>query len=170
MNRFQELYSADLAAYPDGKIPGWNRRFHYYLRKLQTCGSPLLKKWYHLCFRLVSDRHRMEISHGAAIGKGFCLADPFTVTVNSNAVIGDYVTFGKNVTIGKQNRGELQGAPVVGDHVVIGDNAVVVGRIRIGDHAVIAPNAYVNRDVPESIRVSGNPAVITQPAGGEKDE
>jgi len=164
MSRFQELYSADLAAYPDEKIPGWNRRFHYYLRKVQTCGNRLLKTWYHFCFRLVSDEHRMEISHGASIGGGFCLKDPYTVTINSNAVIGENVTFGKNVTIGKQNRGKFQGTPVIGDHVEIGDNAVIVGRITIGSRANIAPNAYVNRDVPEYAQVSGNPCVIIRPS------
>ena len=143
---FRELYDADLSRYPQ-KVPGWNRKFHYYLRKVQTCRNRFLKVWYHICFRIVSDRHRMEISYGASIGKGFCLTDPFTVTVNSNAVIGENVTFGKNVTIGKQNRGERAGVPTIGNRVVVGDNAVIVGKIRIGDDVQIAPNAYINRDL-----------------------
>lgn len=158
MNRFQELYNADISRYPDGKVPGWNRRFHYFLRKIQTEQNRVLKAWYHLCFRIVSDRQRMEISHGAEIGKGLYLSDPFTVTINSNAVLGENVTLGKNVTIGKQNRGKLAGTPVIGNGVQIGDNAVIVGAIRIGEDAVIAANAYVNRDVPDGAHVSGNPA------------
>lgn len=162
MNTFQALYDADLARYPDGKEQNWVRQFHYYLRKSQTCRNRLLKIWYHLCFRIVSDQHRMEISLGASIGKGFCLMDPFTVTVNSNSVIGENVTFGKNVTIGKQNRGERAGTPVIGDRVIIADNAVIVGKIRIGNDVSIAPNSYVNRDVPDGVRVEGNPGVIIQ--------
>ena len=148
MSGFRELYEADLAAYGSSRIPLWTRCFHYYLRKTQTCRNKVLKTWYHLCFRIVSRKHRMEISYGAAIGKGFCLPVPFTLTVNSRAVIGEYVTMGKNVTIGKQNRGALEGVPTIGNRVMIGDNAVIVGKITIGDNAVILPNAYVNRDVP----------------------
>ena len=160
MNRFQQLYTSDLERYE--KIPVWNRLYHYYLRKTQTSGNPLLKTWYHLCFRLIGDLHRMEISYGAKIGKGLFLADPFTVTINSNAVLGENVSLGKNVTIGKQNRGERAGSPVIGDGAVIGDNAVIAGRITIGNHVTIAANAYVNRDVPDNMDISGNPAVMRE--------
>jgi serine O-acetyltransferase len=155
---FQELYQGDLTRYPGDRIPRWNRLFHYFLRRLQTCGSRLLKPWYHLCYRIVSEKHCMEISYGASIGKGFCLEDPYTVTVNSNAVIGENVTFGRNVTIGKQNRGEYQGSPVIGDRVTVGDNAVIVGKIKIGNDVRIAANSYVNRDVPAGTTAVGNPA------------
>ena len=102
----------------------------------------------------------MEISHGAAIGKGFYLKDPFTVTINSNSVIGENAMLGRNVTIGKQNRGKYEGSPVIGDRVEIGDNAVIVGKIKIGNDVRIAADAYVNRDVPAGVTVSGNPFVI----------
>ena len=158
MSTFRELYEADLARYGD-EIPGWNRRFHFFLRKTQTCRSRLMKSFYHLCFRLVSDRHRMELSHKAKIGKGFCLSDPFSVTVNSNAVIGEDVTFGKNVTVGKQNRGKYAGSPTIGNRVEALDNAVIVGRITVGDDVRIAANTYVNRDVPAGALIAGNPFV-----------
>lgn len=160
MSSFSELYNADLARYPEGKTPRWNRRFHYYLRRAGTCRNRLLRIWYHFCFRIVSDRHRMEISRDAVIGKGFCLTDPFTITVNSNAVIGENVTFGKNVTVGKQNRGVYAGTPVIGDRVTVGDNAVIVGKIRIGNDVFIAPNSYVNRDIPDGACAAGNPGII----------
>lgn len=156
MSSFQELYEADLAAYGSGRIPFWTRCFHYYLRRVQTCSNRFLRGWYHLRFRAVSRQHRMELSHKAVIGKGLCLRAPFTLTVNSGALIGEYVTLGKNVTIGKQNRGEREGVPTIGDRVIIGDNAVIVGKITIGNDAVIAPNAYVNRDVPAGSEVSGS--------------
>lgn len=158
MSIFRELYEADLARY-GGAVPAWNRCFHFFLRKTQTSRSRLMKGVYHLCFRLVSDRHRMEISHGAKIGKGFCLRDPFLITVNSNAVIGENVTFGRNVTIGKQNRGGYAGSPTIGDRVEAGDNAVIVGRITVGDDVRIAADTYVNRDVPAGASIAGNPFV-----------
>ena len=160
MNKFREFYSADLARYQ--QVSFWIRCFHLFLRKTQTCGNPLLKGLYHFCFRVISDQHRMEVSYGAKIGKGLCLRDPFTVTINSNAVMGENNTLGKNVTIGKQNRGKLAGSPTIGDDVWIGDNAVIAGKIMIGNHVRIAENAYVNRDVPDNTDVFGNPAVIRE--------
>ncbi len=161
MSTFRELYEADLARY-NGEVPAWNRWFHFFLRKTQTCRSHLMKGFYHLCFRLVSERHRMEISHGAKIGKGFCLSDPFLVTVNSNAVIGENVTFGKNVTVGKQNRGKYGGSPTIGNRVEALENAVIVGRITVGDDVRIAANTYVNRDVPAGVSIAGNPFVCIE--------
>ena len=158
MSTFRELYEADLARY-GSEVPAWIRCFHFFLRKTQTSRNRLMKGFYHLCFRLVSDRHRMEISHGAKIGKGFCLSDPFLVTVNSNAVIGEDVTFGKNVTVGKQNRGKYAGSPMIGNRVEALDNVVIVGGITVGDDVRIAANTYVNRDVPAGASIAGNPFV-----------
>ena len=157
MNSFRELYEADMARYPEGKASEWLRRYHYYLRKTQTASNRILKRWYHFCFRLTGDQHRMEISYNAAIGKGFCMTYPFTITINSNAVIGENVTFGKNVTVGKQNRGDHAGTPIIGDRVIVGDNAVIVGKIKIGNDVEIAANSYINRDIPDHTKVEGNP-------------
>lgn len=88
------------------------------------------------------------------------MKDPYFITVNSNSVIGENVTLEKNVTIGKQNRGRYAGCPVIGDRVEIGENSVVVGRIRIGNDVKIAPDSYVNRDVPDGAYAAGNPFEI----------
>jgi len=159
VSNFQELYEADLCRYT-GKTAGWIRCFHFFLRKTQTCRSKILKPFYNLGFRIISAGHCMELSHAAVIGKGFFLRDPYLITINSNSVLGENVTLGKNVTIGKQNRGKYEGSPVIGDRVEIGENAVVVGKIRIGDDVMIASDSYVNRDVPDGAFVSGNPFVI----------
>ena len=164
MSPFRSLYESDIARY-EGDVPLWNRQFHYYLRRLQTCRSRILRLWHHIRFRALSESHRMEISAGAAIGKGFCLTDPYAVTINSNAVIGEDVTLGRNVTIGKQNRGKREGTPVIGDRVTIGHNAVIVGKITIGNDVTIAPNAYVNRDIPDGSDVIGNPCIIREREG-----
>ena len=157
LHRFETLYQRDLGRYTPGEVTGWTRLFHYFLRKTQTSGSRLKKTWYHFWFRFISDRHRMEISSGTKIGKGLCLPRPYTITINSNAILGENVTLGKNVTIGKQNRGERAGTPIIGNRVSIGDNAVIVGKITIGDDVLIASNTYINRDVPAGTSASGNP-------------
>ncbi len=156
MSGFRELYDADLAAYGEGRVPLWTRCFHYCLRKCHTCRNGFAKGWYHFWFRFFSRKHRMELSRKAVIGKGLCLPDPYTLTVNSNVKIGDYVTLGRNVTLGKQNRGTLEGSPSIGNRVTIGANAVIVGKITVGDDAVIPPNAYINRDVPAGPGAAGD--------------
>ena len=65
------------------------------------------------------------------------------------------------MTIAQANRGKNEGAPVIGDEVWIGPNAVLVGKISIGNNVLIAPNAYVTFDVPDHSVVIGNPATIS---------
>lgn len=113
-------------------------------------------------------RYRVEHKYGvnfglkrlAKIGRGLYLGHPFCIDVNAEAVIGDNCNIGKCVTIGKENRGKRQGAPIVGDYVWIGAGAVIVGKIAIGSNVLIAPNAYVNFDVPADSIVFGNPGKI----------
>ena len=66
----------------------------------------------------------------------------------------------KGCTLGRENRGIREGAPVLGDNVWIGTNSVVVGKVYIGNDVLIAPNAYVNFDVPDHSIVLGNPGRI----------
>lgn len=82
------------------------------------------------------------------------------ISVNPNAIIGNNCNLNKGVTIGAENRGPRKGAPVLGNHVWVGANATVVGRITIGDDVLIAANSFVNMDVPEHSLVIGNPAVV----------
>lgn len=56
--------------------------------------------------------------------------------------------------------GGRRGAPVIGNEVWIGINAVIVGKVTIGDDVLIAPNSYVNCDVPSHSIVFGNPCII----------
>lgn len=94
------------------------------------------------------------------IGKGLYLGHPYNITVGGGVKIGNNVNLSKGCTLGMENRGNRRGVPVIGNHVVIGINATVVGRITIGDDVFIAPNSFVNFDVPDHSVVVGNPGVI----------
>lgn len=94
------------------------------------------------------------------IGQGLYVGHAFNITVNPDAVIGKNCNIHKGVTIGQENRGKRKGTPTIGDHVWIGVNASIVGKIFIGDNVLIAPNSYVNFDVPSDSVVIGNPAKI----------
>lgn len=63
-------------------------------------------------------------------------------------------------SLDKRIGGGKQGAPIIGNEVWIGINAVIVGHVKIGDDVLIAPNSYVNCDVPSHSIVFGNPCII----------
>ncbi len=107
-----------------------------------------------------SKRYGLEISTEAEIGDGVYLGHAYNITVNGEAIIGKNVNLHKGCTIGKENRGRRQGAPIIGDCVSIGINASVVGNVKIGHDVMIAPNSFVNFDVPDHSVVIGNPGVI----------
>lgn len=94
------------------------------------------------------------------IGPGLYIGHAHNINVNPEAVIGKNCNLNKGCTLGKENRGKREGAPILGDNVWIGTNSVVVGKVHIGNDVLIAPNAYVNFDVPDHSIVLGNPGKI----------
>ncbi len=157
---FRELYESDLTRY-GAPVRGWKRRFHYLLRRQQTCGNRVFLRLLRFLYRRVCGKHGIEIPPESVSGKGLYLGHPFGITVNAGAVLGSNVNLHKGVTIGQENRGPRKGAPVIGSSVWIGVNAVIVGNVRIGDDVMIAPGAFVNRDVPSHSVAVGNPCRVT---------
>ena len=105
-------------------------------------------------------RYGLEISPTARIGRGLYLGHPYNITVGGDVVIGKNVNLHKGCTIGRENRGKRNGAPVIGDCVSVGINATIVGAVHVGSDVMIAPNSFVNFDVPDHSVVLGNPGVI----------
>jgi serine O-acetyltransferase len=102
----------------------------------------------------------IDIHPGAKIGRNFFIDHGFTV-VGETADIGDNVTIYQNVTLGGTNpAGGEPGKrhPTIGDDVIIGSGAQVLGPIKVGARARIGANAVVTRDVPEGATMVGIPA------------
>jgi serine O-acetyltransferase len=97
---------------------------------------------------------------GGKIGKGFFIGHFGTIVVSEEAIIGNNCNIAHGVTIGNTRRGDKAGAPIIGDEVWIGANAIIVGKIIIGNNVLIAPGAFVNFDVPNNSIVIGNPGTI----------
>lgn len=131
-------------------------RFLWVFRAAQHSSNP----FWRLVLRKMRERYGLEISRSTDIGPGLYLGHAFNITVNPGATIGSNCNLHKGVTIGQENRGKREGAPVIGDCVWIGVNATLVGRISVGDDVLIAPGAYVNRDVPSHSIVLGNPCRV----------
>ena len=111
----------------------------------------------------------IEIHPGAKIGKRFFIDHGMGVVVGETAVIGDDVLLYQGVTLG--GTGIVQGKrhPTVGNNVVIGAGAKVLGNITIGDNSYIGANAVVIHDVPANSTVVGVPGRITKQDGRKID-
>jgi serine O-acetyltransferase len=105
------------------------------------------------------------ISREARIGPGFYIGHFGQIFIGKDAKIGAYCNVSQGVTIGESGRGTQKGTPRLGDRVLVGPNAILVGKITIGDDAVIAPNSLVIYDVSESSVMMGVPAKCFSKAG-----
>ncbi|MEO8404380.1 MAG: serine acetyltransferase [Chitinophagaceae bacterium] len=133
----------------------------YWFRLAQAYnGKPLLGFMARYFLKKCRYKFHINIDPTTRIGEGFFIGHYSNININDRAVIGKNCNIAQGVTIGQTNRGKMKGAPVIGNNVWIGPNAVIVGAITIGDDVMIAPNALVNMDVPDHSLVIGNPAVI----------
>ena len=105
----------------------------------------------------------VDISPDAIIGEGIRLAHPTGIVIGSDVRIAKNVRILQGVTLGG-NYGRFRDGnnhwtmPRVGESVVIGPGAKVLGPIRIGDNSVIGANSVVTQDVPADTVVAGIPA------------
>jgi serine O-acetyltransferase len=116
--------------------------------------------------RLISQITRwltgVEIHPGATIGTGFFIDHGMGVVIGETTEIGDYVTLFQGVTLGGTGKERGKRHPTLGNHVVVGAGAKVLGGIRIGDNVKVGANAVVLRSVPANSTVVGNPGRIVK--------
>lgn len=114
--------------------------------------------------RLISQLGRfftgIEIHPGAKIGKGLFIDHGMGVVIGETAEIGDNVTIYHGVTLGGTGKDKGKRHPTVGNNVIIGCGAKILGPISIGDGAKIGANSVVLKDVPKGKTAVGIPAVI----------
>jgi serine O-acetyltransferase len=111
----------------------------------------------------------IEIHPGARIGKRFFIDHGMGVVVGETAIIGDDVLLYQGVTLGGTGIEQGKRHPTVGNNVVIGTGAKVLGNITIGDNSYIGANAVVIKDVPPNSTVVGVPGRITKQDGKKMD-
>jgi serine O-acetyltransferase len=120
--------------------------------------------------RLVSQLSRwltgIEIHPGAKIGDRFFIDHGMGVVIGETAEVGNDCTLYHGVTLGGTSWDKVKRHPTLGDNVVVGAGAKVLGPILIGDNARIGCNSVVVHDVPEGATVVGIPGrVVTAPKG-----
>ena len=114
--------------------------------------------------RLISQLGRfftgIEIHPGAKIGKGLFIDHGMGVVIGETAEIGDNVTIYHGVTLGGTGKDKGKRHPTIGNKVIIGCGAKILGPISIGDGAKIGANSVVLKNVPKGKTAVGIPAVI----------
>lgn len=168
---FRELVFSDLARFRTDANPSWLKVF---ARCLTVPGmvASLVVRAQQCLFR--SGHVRLaailrtvgvmllsaDFGPGMQIGKGLMIAHPVGVNIGYGLRIGDNVTFAGGVTAAAKYYEERpdQEFATIGDDVIIGAHAVLVGGVKIGAGAVVGANAVVLSDVPERAVVFGSPA------------
>lgn len=110
----------------------------------------------------------IEIHPGATIGKRFFIDHGMGVVIGQTAEIGDDCTFYHGVTLGGTAWHKEKRHPTVGNNVVIGAGAKVLGPILLGDGARVGSNSVVVKDVPAGATVVGIPGRIITPPSDEQ--
>ncbi len=98
----------------------------------------------------------VELPWTVTVGRRLVIYHGQGLVVNPGTVIGDDCVLRHGVTIGRRTRD--RDAPRIGDRVVFGAHAIVIGAVTVGDDAVIGAGAVVTRDVPAGAVMVGNPA------------
>ena len=121
-----------------------------------------LARWNSQCARFWTG---IEIHPGAQIGRGLFLDHGMGIVIGETAVIGDNCTIYHGVTLGGTGHGKGKRHPTVGNNVLIGTGAKLLGPFTVGDNAMIGANAVVLSDVPANATVVGIPAKIVRIEG-----
>ena len=131
-------------------------------------GLPLLPRMLSALARFWSG---VEIHPGARIGKSFFIDHGTGVVIGETAEMGDGCVIFHNVTLGGTGKHRGKRHPTVGDNVMIGTGATLLGPISVGSHAKIGANAVIlMRDVPPDCTVVGIPARLVVREGRRVDE
>lgn len=104
----------------------------------------------------------IEIHPGAVIGSGMFIDHGMGVVIGETSEIGDNVTLFQGVTLGGTGKQRGKRHPTLGNNVVVGAGAKVLGPIRIGNYVKIGANSVVLQDVPDHSTVVGIPGRIVR--------
>ncbi|KFI33115.1 serine acetyltransferase [Haematobacter missouriensis] len=113
----------------------------------------------------VSEVFGVDIHPAARIGRGVMIDHAHSIVIGETAVVGDNVSMLHSVTLGGTGKADGDRHPKIGDGVLIGAGAKVLGNIRVGNCSRIAAGSVVLADVPRNSTVAGVPARVVGEAG-----
>lgn len=130
---------------------------HRIIHRIYLTGVPLLPRFLSNIVRFATG---IEIHPAARIGKRFFIDHGMGVLIGETAEVGDDVTIYKGVTLGGTSLGGGKRHPTIGNGVVLGTNASILGAITVGNGARVGAGSVVVRDVPPNATVVGIPARV----------
>ena len=104
----------------------------------------------------------IDIHPGATVGRRLFIDHGMGVVIGETAEIGDDVLIYQNVTLGGTGKDKGKRHPTIGNHVIIGTGAKVLGNIRIGDHVKVGAGSVVVKPVPDYSTVVGVPGRVVR--------
>lgn len=122
----------------------------------------LLSRWLSQVARLLTG---IEIHPAAQIGRRLFIDHGMGVVIGETTVIGDDVTLYQGVTLGGTGKEKGKRHPTIGNSVVVGAGARILGNIRVGDNCRVGAGSVVLRDVPDNSTIVGVPGHIVLRAG-----
>jgi len=138
--------------------PGFHAVTAYrFIHRLHCAGVPLVPRFLAHLTRFATG---IEIHPGAQLGNGFFIDHGMGVVIGETTETGDNVTLYQGVTLGGVSLQQVKRHPTLGNNVVVGAGASVLGPITVGDNAKVGANSVVVRDVPANATVVGMPAKV----------
>lgn len=130
---------------------------HHLTRWLWNHHFRLLARWLSQVARLATG---IEIHPGAEIGRRLFIDHGMAVVIGETSIVGDDVTLYQGVTLGGTGKEQGKRHPTIGNNVVIGAGAKVLGNIRIGDNCRVGAGSVILRNVPHDSTVVGVPGHV----------
>jgi serine O-acetyltransferase len=140
---------------------------HRFAHRLHDAGVPLAPRVISQVSRLMTG---IEIHPGAQIGRRFFIDHGMGVVIGETTIIGDDCLLYQGVTLGGTGKEKGKRHPTLGNHVVIGTGAKVLGNITIGDHVRIGAGSVVLKAVPDHSTVVGIPGRIVRSRDAAAEE
>ncbi len=131
------------------------------------------KKGHFYIARSISQKSRkrtgIEIHPGATIGKRLVIDHGMGIVIGETTIIGDDCLLYQGVTLGGSGKEKGKRHPTLGNNVLVGAGAKVLGSFTVGDNARIAANAVVLNEIPENATAVGVPAKVVRVKGEKVD-
>lgn len=145
--------------YPGFHILIFHRMAHWFYKHKQY----MIARWISQTGRFWTG---IEIHPGACIGSGLFIDHGSGIVIGETAVIGNECTIYHGVTLGGTGKEKKRKRhPTLGDRVLIGAGAKILGPINIGDNVLVGANSVVLHDVPESATIVGVPGRVVKQQG-----
>ena len=139
---------------------------HRLAHLLFLCKIPFLPRFISQAMRFFTG---IEIHPGARLGRGLFIDHGMGVVIGETAIVGNNVLLYQGVTLGGTGKEKGKRHPTIGDNVVVGAGANILGDITIGENSYVGSNAVVIRDVPPNSTIVGVPGRVTKQDGKKID-